>query len=53
MKETAWWPCLITTNSTSKMLLVDMILVNWKRPELTNNELKGQIPNVLIMQKKN
>ena len=33
---------IITVSSASKTV-VDTVLVNWKRPELTNNELRRQI----------
>ena len=36
--ETTWQLCLIAANSTRR--IVDMVLVDWKQPELTNNELK-------------
>ena len=34
-----WWSCLIITSATNKNA-VDMVLVNWKWPELANNEPK-------------
>ena len=37
--ETKWQPCLIAISSTCKTV-VDRVLVYWKWPELTNNELK-------------
>ena len=46
--QSMWWPCLITTISTSKVVI--LLLVNWKWPKLTSNDLKWQ--NLFIMQKK-
>ena len=45
-----WWPCWIAYNSTSKVVVV-MVLVNWRWPELTNNGLKWQ--NLLTIWKSN
>ena len=44
--KTTWQPCLITTSSTGKNVL-DVVLVNWKWPELTNNEPKSQILSLI------
>ena len=37
--DQTWRQCLITTSSTSKNV-VDVVLFNWKLPELTRNEPK-------------
>ena len=38
-KQVALYSLTFANSSTGKTVL-DMVLVNWKRPKLTNNELK-------------
>ena len=37
--ETMRQPCLIVISSAAKTV-VDIVLINWKQPKLTKNELK-------------
>ena len=39
--QTMQWPCWITTIFTCKVVVIT-VLVNWRQPKLTKNELKWQ-----------